>query len=101
MGSTCRFQGRKPDYEKGPRSTYFTAALSLAEGLGPLGDAQRSAWYVFTLTCAQTEASGRWFITPLKPVGKRLALTGRGCGRFYHINMVVGGKHFAFLRIAV
>ena len=30
----------------------------------------QSAWYVFTLTCAQTEASGRWFITPLKPVGK-------------------------------
>mmetsp|Transcript_9892 Transcript_9892/g.20997 ORF Transcript_9892/g.20997 Transcript_9892/m.20997 type:complete len:343 (+) Transcript_9892:121-1149(+) len=29
----------------------------------------RSAWYCFTLTCAQTEASGRWFITPLKPVG--------------------------------
>mmetsp|Transcript_23099 Transcript_23099/g.48032 ORF Transcript_23099/g.48032 Transcript_23099/m.48032 type:complete len:310 (+) Transcript_23099:3-932(+) len=30
----------------------------------------RSAWYCFTLTCAQTSASGRWFITPLKPVGK-------------------------------
>ena len=30
----------------------------------------QSAWYVFTLTCAQTEESGRWFITPLKPVGK-------------------------------
>mmetsp|Transcript_75624 Transcript_75624/g.200885 ORF Transcript_75624/g.200885 Transcript_75624/m.200885 type:complete len:309 (-) Transcript_75624:10-936(-) len=30
----------------------------------------RSAWYCFTLTCAQTSAAGRWFITPLKPVGK-------------------------------
>jgi len=30
----------------------------------------QSAWYCFTLTCAQTEASGRWFITPFKPVGK-------------------------------
>eukprot|EP00931_Biecheleriopsis_adriatica_P064604 TRINITY_DN39358_c0_g1_i1.p1 TRINITY_DN39358_c0_g1~~TRINITY_DN39358_c0_g1_i1.p1 ORF type:complete len:364 (-),score=72.95 TRINITY_DN39358_c0_g1_i1:50-1087(-) len=30
----------------------------------------KSAWYCFTLTCAQTEASGRWFITPFKPVGK-------------------------------
>mmetsp|Transcript_89287 Transcript_89287/g.158389 ORF Transcript_89287/g.158389 Transcript_89287/m.158389 type:complete len:354 (+) Transcript_89287:76-1137(+) len=30
----------------------------------------QSAWYCFTLTCAQTEASGRWFITPYKPVGK-------------------------------
>lgn len=29
----------------------------------------RSAWYCFTLTCAQTESAGRWFITPLKPVG--------------------------------
>lgn len=29
----------------------------------------KSAWYCFTLTCAQTEASGRWFITPFKPVG--------------------------------
>lgn len=29
----------------------------------------KSAWYCFTLTCAQTAASGRWFITPLKPVG--------------------------------
>lgn len=29
----------------------------------------RSAWYCFTLTCAQTEAEGRWFITPFKPVG--------------------------------
>lgn len=29
----------------------------------------KSAWYCFTLTCAQTEASGRWFITPHKPVG--------------------------------
>jgi len=29
----------------------------------------KSAWYCFTLTCAQTSASGRWFITPLKPVG--------------------------------
>lgn len=29
----------------------------------------RSAWYCFTLTCAQTNASGRWFITPRrKPV---------------------------------
>ncbi|CAE8640865.1 unnamed protein product [Polarella glacialis] len=30
----------------------------------------KSAWYCFTLTCAQTSASGRWFITPFKPVGK-------------------------------
>lgn len=30
----------------------------------------KSAWYCFTLTCAQTEASGRWFITPMKPVGE-------------------------------
>jgi hypothetical protein len=30
----------------------------------------KSAWYCFTLTCAQTEASGRWFITPFKPVAK-------------------------------
>lgn len=29
----------------------------------------KSAWYCFTLTCAQTEASGRWFITPHRPVG--------------------------------
>merc|ERR1719401_2199646 len=28
----------------------------------------KSAWYCFTLTCAQTAASGRWFITPFKPV---------------------------------
>lgn len=28
----------------------------------------KSAWYCFTLTCHQTAASGRWFITPLKPV---------------------------------
>jgi len=30
----------------------------------------KSAWYCFTLTCGQTAASGRWFITPNKPVGK-------------------------------
>lgn len=30
----------------------------------------QSAWYCFTLTCSQTAAPGRWFITPLKPVGK-------------------------------
>jgi hypothetical protein len=30
----------------------------------------KSAWYCFTLTCAQTSASGRWFITPRKPVEK-------------------------------
>eukprot|EP00421_Protoceratium_reticulatum_P069918 CAMPEP_0168411660 /NCGR_PEP_ID=MMETSP0228-20121227/28313_1 /TAXON_ID=133427 /ORGANISM="Protoceratium reticulatum, Strain CCCM 535 (=CCMP 1889)" /LENGTH=342 /DNA_ID=CAMNT_0008425409 /DNA_START=72 /DNA_END=1097 /DNA_ORIENTATION=+ len=30
----------------------------------------RSAWYCFTLTCAQTSAPGRWFITPMNPVGK-------------------------------
>eukprot|EP00401_Gymnodinium_catenatum_P077891 CAMPEP_0117545060 /NCGR_PEP_ID=MMETSP0784-20121206/45900_1 /TAXON_ID=39447 /ORGANISM="" /LENGTH=341 /DNA_ID=CAMNT_0005341895 /DNA_START=99 /DNA_END=1124 /DNA_ORIENTATION=- len=29
----------------------------------------KSAWYCFTLTCAQTSAGGRWFITPRKPVG--------------------------------
>lgn len=29
----------------------------------------RSAWYVFTITCHQTSAGGRWFITPFKPVG--------------------------------
>lgn len=28
----------------------------------------KSAWYCFTLTCAQTNAPGRWFITPNKPV---------------------------------
>lgn len=28
----------------------------------------KSAWYCFTLTCAQTSAAGRWFITPNKPV---------------------------------
>eukprot|EP00927_Polykrikos_kofoidii_P059942 TRINITY_DN55031_c0_g1_i1.p1 TRINITY_DN55031_c0_g1~~TRINITY_DN55031_c0_g1_i1.p1 ORF type:complete len:404 (-),score=47.79 TRINITY_DN55031_c0_g1_i1:37-1176(-) len=28
-----------------------------------------SAWYCFTLTCTQTNASGRWFITPYRPVG--------------------------------
>lgn len=30
----------------------------------------KSAWYCFTLTCEQTEATGRWFITPMKPVGE-------------------------------
>lgn len=30
----------------------------------------KSAWYCFTLTCGQTAASGRWFITPHNPVGK-------------------------------
>lgn len=35
----------------------------------------KSAWYCFTITCAQTEACGRWFITPLKPVS-----TGADCG---------------------
>merc|ERR1719401_1646315 len=30
----------------------------------------QSAWYCFTLTCAQTSASGRWFITPKRPVEK-------------------------------
>ncbi|CAK0795318.1 unnamed protein product [Prorocentrum cordatum] len=30
----------------------------------------QSAWYCFTLTCAQTSASGRWFITPRRPVEK-------------------------------
>jgi len=29
----------------------------------------KSAWYCFTLTCSQTEATGRWFITPFNPVG--------------------------------
>lgn len=29
----------------------------------------RSAWYCFTLTASQTQATGRWFITPHKPVG--------------------------------
>mmetsp|Transcript_79198 Transcript_79198/g.164359 ORF Transcript_79198/g.164359 Transcript_79198/m.164359 type:complete len:396 (+) Transcript_79198:355-1542(+) len=29
----------------------------------------KSAWYCFTMTCAQNEAAGRWFITPYKPVG--------------------------------
>lgn len=29
----------------------------------------KSAWYVFTITCHQTKAHGRWFITPYKPVG--------------------------------
>lgn len=29
----------------------------------------KSAWYCFTLTCAQTESGGRWFITPHHPVG--------------------------------
>lgn len=28
----------------------------------------KSAWYCFTLTCAQTSAAGRWFITPHRPV---------------------------------
>lgn len=28
----------------------------------------KSAWYCFTLTCAQTDAGGRWFITPHHPV---------------------------------
>eukprot|EP00928_Gymnodinium_smaydae_P012654 TRINITY_DN14594_c0_g1_i2.p1 TRINITY_DN14594_c0_g1~~TRINITY_DN14594_c0_g1_i2.p1 ORF type:complete len:323 (-),score=65.31 TRINITY_DN14594_c0_g1_i2:104-1072(-) len=30
----------------------------------------KSAWYCFTLSCSQTAAGGRWFITPRKPVGK-------------------------------
>mmetsp|Transcript_87513 Transcript_87513/g.144858 ORF Transcript_87513/g.144858 Transcript_87513/m.144858 type:complete len:350 (+) Transcript_87513:86-1135(+) len=29
----------------------------------------KSAWYCFTITCHQTTAHGRWFITPYKPVG--------------------------------
>jgi len=29
----------------------------------------KSAWYCFTLTCAQTSSAGRWFITPRNPVG--------------------------------
>jgi hypothetical protein len=28
----------------------------------------KSAWYCFTLTCTRTEASGRYFITPFRPV---------------------------------
>lgn len=28
----------------------------------------RSAWYCFTLTCTRNEASGRYFITPFRPV---------------------------------
>merc|ERR1712194_376844 len=31
----------------------------------------RSAWYVFTLTCTRTSGSGRFFITPNKPVTER------------------------------
>jgi len=36
----------------------------------------KSAWYCFTMTCAQTESTGRWFITPFKPVGTM----GGDCG---------------------